>query len=425
MAEVKAAVLDAGNCAVVPGLLRDVIVEQRLDGLELALMDPSADRLDAMAGVGRRMARQSGARIRISTHAGRESALEGADLVFCAGEADDRGRFEQDRRLIGQHDPGHRVSELGGVAGMSCSLRQIARVQGIAADMRRLCPNAWLFMLAQPLSRVCQAAHEEGIRTVGFCSQSLEAFSLAWQLLEGGELRYPFMPARSAMDLSVAGVDGCAWLVECRDARTGRDLYPGLRKAARERPLALHPLAQRLLDQTGFLPVSGEQRLGDLLSSAGGAAGQPPRRQDRLELLRRVAEGNADWGELMEPPAWERPADLLTCMLRDQTCRFHTLNLINRAQISSLPQNIFVETPAVGTRVGPLGMKVDLPAQLAEICGRAAALTDALVRAARQRSRLLLAEAVELDPTIVDKKLGAAALAACMEAHRDVLPEYR
>ena len=59
-----------------------------------------------------------------------------------------------------------------------------------------------------------------------------------------------------------------------------------------------------------------------------------------------------------------------------------------------------------------------------ELCRQTAHVTDAIVRAARERSLPGLRHAVELAPTIVDKRAGLEALHACVQAHADLLPTY-
>ena len=65
-----------------------------------------------------------------------------------------------------------------------------------------------------------------------------------------------------------------------------------------------------------------------------------------------------------------------------------------------------------------------LPAPVAALCQRTALVTDTIVRAARERSLALLHAAVELDPTILDKRAGCTAVDACVHAHADLLPAY-
>src|SRR5438132_143538 len=83
---------------------------------------------------------------------------------------------------------------------------ELALVRLIGADMPPPCPTAPLINLADPLPRVCQAAHEEEITTVGLCSHSLIAYKHAWELLHDEKLAYPFDVARSMLDVAMAGL---------------------------------------------------------------------------------------------------------------------------------------------------------------------------------------------------------------------------
>jgi alpha-galactosidase/6-phospho-beta-glucosidase family protein len=101
------------------------------------------------------------------------------------------------------------------------------------------------------------------------------------------------------------------------------------------------------------------------------------------------------------------------------------LNLSNAGgQIPNLPRQVFVETPVIIDANGPRPQPVTLPTEVLPYCTRTAAVTDMIVRAALERSRKKLREALELDPTVTDKKAGWQALEACLTAHADLLPRF-
>ena len=177
MSQAKAAIIGAGSFVFGPSVLKQAIIKHRLDGLELAMMDPNRAAVELMAGVGRRMARELGVKATITSHTDRETTLDGADFVICSAARELWRRFEMDCAIIRRHCPDHLITEFGGIAGISYSLRQIALIQEIVGDMKRLCPKAWLLDVANPLPRVAQAAHEEGVPTAGFCSVALSAYA--------------------------------------------------------------------------------------------------------------------------------------------------------------------------------------------------------------------------------------------------------
>ena len=174
MPKVKVAVIGAGSYVFGLSVLKQAFLDHAMSGLELALMDVDREALDAMAAVGGRMLREARLDSRITAHVDWPPALAGADFVLCAAARQLRRRFEMDCEIVDRHCPGHLVTEFGGVAGISYSLRQIALIEQLAADMKRLCPDAWLLNSANPLPRVCQAAHEAGVRTAGFCNVSMK-----------------------------------------------------------------------------------------------------------------------------------------------------------------------------------------------------------------------------------------------------------
>jgi len=431
MAHVRIAVLGAGSYVFGPSVLKDAILSQKLDGIELALMDVDGALVELLAAVGRRMAGELGVNAAVSAWTDRAGALDGADFVICSAAREIWRRFSIDCEIIARDYPQHLITEFGGVAGISYSLRQIALIQEIAADMRRLCPRATLLNVANPLPRVCQAAHEASIDTVGFCSVALSGYGRAWKLLHGEDLRYPFEPARSRLSATIAGLNHFTWLIRLRDAAGGQDLYPELRRKAAENPAALEPLTSDLFRRTGWMPTSGDSHIRDFIAPAGSVPhrtepshGNPEQRRQRLELLRAIAEKRAPWQPLLDRESWEKPVDFVAAVAFGRTTRFDGLNLLNRGQIPQLPDDVFVETPAEVSSMAVSPQRVDLPAEVLPMCQQTAAVTSHIVRAATTRRLRHVYEAVELDPTIIDKKAGRLAVFHCIQAHQDVLPQY-
>lgn len=416
MAQVKVAVLGAGSLVFGPSVLKSAIVEKRLSGIELALFDPKDEVTKLLAGAGQALARQMVVRAGVQSYEQRSAALEGADFVICAAAFQRRDRLARDAQVIRRHLPEHPISESVGLAGIGHALRQIALIEEIAAEMRRLCPRAWLLNLSTPVSAVAQAAHEQGLVTVGFDAAALKAYGRIWKALRGQDLAFPFEPARSQLDLTLAGVDYGSWVIKAMDAETCQDLYPLLRATIRKDPGLEDPAAARLLAETGYLQASADEPPDEPMPGL--------ERQNRLELLRQVAEGGAPWGALLDPQPWERPMDLVAAMAWGKPARFDSLNLLNTGQIPSLPRNVFVETPALATRVGPVPERVELPEPIQPLCLQRALRTDAIVQAARQRKRSLLLQAMELDPTISDPAAALPILQECLQAHADLLPAY-
>ena len=431
MSEFKIAIVGAGSFVFGPSVLAGALLEHRLGEAELALVDVDRDVLDLVASVGQRMARQAAPGARVTAHTDRAAAFDGADFVICSAAPEMRMRHKMDCDIIDTFLPGHLVTEFGGIAGISYSLRQIAFITALAADMQRRCPRAWLFTVSNPLPRVCQAAHESGVPTVGFCSVSLSVYAMLWRILRGQAIDYPFTAAREAYEVLVAGLNHLSWLLEVRDRATRADLMPTLHKKLEDGISSGNPRAETIARETGYLLATTDNHTRDFLRPAGEVGprydvwhGTPEERERRLAVLRDVAEGKASWDELLRQASWEKPIDLVAAMARGGTVHFDSLNLVNRGQIPNLPDGLFVETPADGSPQGPLPQTVRLPEIILPYCRRTAQVTDLIVHAGLERSRRLVEKAVELDPTILNKSAGKRAIDACLDLHADVLGPY-
>ena len=430
----KIAVVGAGSYVFGPSVLAQTYLEQALPEVHLALVDPDLETIELLAAVGRRMAREHGLATTITTHADRTEALSGADFVICSASPQMQRRNAMDRAIIDEYIPGHLKTEFGGIAGISYSLRQIALIEAITDDMRRLCPDAWLLDVANPLPRVAQAAHENGVKTAGFCVASVSTYAMLWDIFYGQWLDYPFTDARQQWQITTAGLNHFCWLLEFRERATGADLLPVLReRLSTDNVSRANPRAQQCLRETGYLLVPGDDHTRDFLTPTGpsiGTAespwhGNPQQRRQRLDLLHLVGEGTRPWDEILWGEAWEKPLQFIDALTGGPAVHFHAMNLVNgKHQISNLPTHVFVETPCRVSSGNVEPQTVRLPESVLTPCERTAGVTDVIVRAARERCRSLAHEAVHLDPTILDKFAGVRAIDACLTAHADLLPVY-
>ena len=225
----KIAVIGAGSFVFGPSVLHDLIVAHRWAGCELALVDVDERVLGLMAGVARRMAADQGVSLRVTTTTRRTEALADADFVFCCAARQIWERFERDVRIVDHRVPGHLVTEFGGVAGISYSLRQLTLMNEIVRDMQACCPKAWLFSVSNPLPRLIQAACEDGIKAVGFCSVGMVGYQSVWRLFnDGAWIGYPYREAAGRWSLVSAGTNHFAWLLKFEVRVTGADLRPEL-----------------------------------------------------------------------------------------------------------------------------------------------------------------------------------------------------
>ncbi|MGH7922839.1 MAG: 6-phospho-beta-glucosidase, partial [Candidatus Dormibacteraceae bacterium] len=127
----------------------------RLPVGELCLQDLDACRLRRVAAVLRGQAEEARRSVPLRTTTSLAEALAGADLVLCAirvGGARARAadeRFALQLGLLGQ--------ETVGAGGILFALRTIPVMGGIAAEIRRRAPNAWVLNFTNPAGIVTEA----------------------------------------------------------------------------------------------------------------------------------------------------------------------------------------------------------------------------------------------------------------------------
>ena len=363
----KICLIGAGSFVFGPSVLYAAIIEHRLDGSHLALVDTRLEMAEMMAGLGRRMADASGIRVQITAHREWKDALAGADFVICCAAVELQRRFAMDVEIIRRHYPQHLITEFGGVQGISYSLRQIAMIRKLAMEMRRLCPNAWLLSSANPLPRVCQAAHEMGIRTVGFCSNSMDGYKLVGRVLHTWVEDYPWPQAVARYEAVMAGINHFTFTLELRERVSGRDLLSQFIARARQQG-AFEARTDELIQKTGFWSANGDEHMRDFLPPNSSSHsleltshGTAAERDARLATLRGAADGSGPLEPLLAHRAWERPVDFAVAVSGGRAAVFHSLNLVNAGQLPDLPDGVFVETPAVVDHKGVHPRRMRLP----------------------------------------------------------------
>lgn len=432
--QTKVAVVGAGSFVFGPSVLHQTIFEQRLDDIEIALVDVDAGMLDLMKGVGERMKTDAGSRAHISATTQREEALRDADFVICCAAPQMRSRHETDRAILAQFYPETPVTEFGGLAGLSYSLRQMAFVRPLARDMARLCPGAWLLDASNPLPRVCQAAHEAGegqIKVAGFCYYALAAYMELPSVFGTPSGPFPWKEARQKYQATIGGLNHFSWIVALRDGESGADLMPALMSALAEGKSGGNPRNEAKSREVGAFLIGADSHVAsDFLAPSGPVEyaapyhGADEERARRLANMRDYANGGGSLQDVMTEDAWEKPMDLVAALAFGREAEFPTLNLINDGQIPNLPRDAFVQTAATASTKGVEPQTVTLPEPVRAECERVAGVTSAIVRAGRTRKLADVREVVELDPTIEDKARGWNAAQKILEAHADMIGAF-
>ena len=254
----KVVLIGAGSYVFTASTLHDLICDHRLEGLELWLVDPDVEMAELMAGVAQRMAASSGINVTTFCTANRRDALLGAAYVTTSVAIEGARRWQIDRTVAERRGVIDVLGELGGVGGLSYTLRQVPLLLGICRDIEELCPRAVLLNVSNPLPRVMTAITTcTKVEAYGLCNAAfggVDGFENLAKLLQ--------RPKETFRVVS-AGTNHFNWLLEITDTATGVNLYPAVREAISRLPDAAMPLTVRCLQEYDRLPLSGDDHIAE------------------------------------------------------------------------------------------------------------------------------------------------------------------
>ncbi len=417
--------IGAGSFVFAPTVLRDAIARHRLDGWQLVLVDPDAELVGAMAGMGRAMAAEEGVNIDVQWTTDRGDALPDADFVVLSAAIQGARRWQTDYEILQRAGIPGQARECGGVGGLSYALRSITLALGICRDMERLCPRALLLSVTNPLPRVLTAVRSHtAIRAVGFCNAAYQGpTGYAWLAgLLGRE--------QEEIRVVTAGLNHFAWLVDVRDAQTGEDLYPAVEDAVREGRGRAFEILQGWLAEYGAVGVAGAHHMSEYMPSERAAPTHPPfhgtpdERREQHEMLQAIAGGKLSWRDAGLHFCWEHPVDVAAALARREEAAFDMVNVPNAGLLSELPEGRIVEVPAQAAEGALAGCAVGrLPGRVSEVCRAVSDVHELVAEAAATGDREAARRAIEVDPAVTDKRPALRALDEILAAHADILPQ--
>jgi 6-phospho-beta-glucosidase len=138
---------------------------------ELVLVDPAAERLELVAGLGQRILSRLGHPGRLTTATSLEPALEGVDAVLLQLRVGGQAARNEDETwplecgCIGQ--------ETTGAGGLAKALRTVPVVLDLAEQVRAAAPQAWIIDFTNPVGIVTRALLQAGHRAVGLCNVAI------------------------------------------------------------------------------------------------------------------------------------------------------------------------------------------------------------------------------------------------------------
>ncbi|KSW53624.1 6-phospho-beta-glucosidase [Klebsiella pneumoniae] len=429
-------VVIGGGSSYTPELIEGLLNryhEMPVASLWLVDIEEGKEKVEIIAGLARRMIAKAGLTIEVVATLDRESALRDADFVcsqFRAGCLDARisdERISLKYGLIGQ--------ETNGLGGFANACRTIPIALEIAADMERLCPDAWLLNFTNPSGMVTEAIlRHSRIKAVGLCNVPVIMQKGITTLLQCADEKEVVM--------QVAGLNhfifvrqilhkGKEWLPEViAEINAGRDpLVP------RNIPPFRWP--SHLLQGLGMIPCAYLRYYymkDDLLRQELAEAGGEGTRGEVVKQLEKILfDQYRDPHLAVKPKALEgrggqyyseAACELMNAIYNDKRIIMQ-VNTRNNGAINGLPDDCAVEVSSLITASGPLPLNVaPFPEDTLRLLQLMKSFERLTIEAALTGNRHTAWRALMLNPLIVSGEKLELALDEVIAENRQWLPAF-
>ena len=424
----KIVFIGAGSVEFTKNLLGDILSFPELADAEIALHDIDEERLEAAEAIARWTNGAVGASATISSHRDRQAALEGADYVVNMVQVGMHEATVLDFEIPLRHGLRQTIGDTLGIGGIFRALRTIPVLLGIAADMDRECPDAWLLNYTNPMAILCWAVYEGSPiqRVVGLCHSVQHTTRRLAELVD--------VPFEEVTFLG-AGINHQSFIL--RFERAGEDLYPLLDEAIARDPELERTVRVEMYRRLGYFPTESSEhgaeyvpwfmRHDDLVERFRLSVGEYVQRSEENLAEYERMRGALARGEGFEIERSLEYASLIIHSIETGTERVVYGNVRNEGLIDNLPEGCCVEVPCVVDRTGVSPTHIGaLPPQLAALNRTFANVCELTVRAALEGKPEHVYHAAMLDPNTAASLMLDEIEAMVDElraAHADALPK--
>jgi alpha-galactosidase len=431
----KITFLGAGSTVFAKNLLGDCMTVEALQDFEFALFDIDHERLKDSEMMLKNLKKNLNSTVRIVSYTDRKEALRDAKYVINAIQV---GGYKPstviDFEVPKKYGLRQTIADTVGIGGIFRSLRTIPVMLDFARDMEEVCPDAWFLNYTNPMAVLTGVMlRYTNIKTVGLCHSVQVCVP---ELLESLD-----MPTDNVQS-KIAGINHMAWLLEV--TCDGKDLYPEIKKRAKEKQKTKHDDMVRfeLMDKFGYYvtessehnaeyhPYFIKSNYPELIEKLNIPLDEYPRRcVQHIEDWKKMRDELVHNQDLNHSRTHEYGSYIIEAMETDIPFKIGGNVLNTGGLISNLPENAVVEVPCLVDASGVAPTYIgDLPEQLAAL-NRTNINTQLLtIEAAITRKKEYIYQAALLDPHTAAELSMDDIISLCddlIEAHGDWLPEYK
>jgi alpha-galactosidase/6-phospho-beta-glucosidase family protein len=437
----KIAFVGGGSYQWGPKIILDVALNENLNRGRLVLHDINAAALDDMFDWGTKALDQAEADLKLEKTLHLEEALEGADFVVLSISTGGLDATALDLEIPARYGIVQTVGDTVGPGGHFRALRNIPVVVEIARAMERVCPDAVLLNLTNPLTALTRAITKAtSIRTVGLCHELFSTLSMLSKMFDAPE---------AIINVRVAGVNHFIWVTDV--SVHGRDVTEEAfcrisRGEAREIALAdavgdTNPFVNtwgfrtELCRLYGYLPAAGDRHVCEFVPGYL----RDEKERERLDLRvttvdvrRERLAADRDKVRCMirseEPILTERSreeiSDIIAAIWTGEDS-INIVNLPNAGQVRDLPLGAVVETYGALNATGASGIVFgDLPPPVASLVHTHVFNQESIVQAGLNGDKDLAFRAFLNDPLISSQPNARQMFEEMFEAQASYLPQY-
>lgn len=431
----KITFLGAGSTVFAKNVLGDCMMVDELQDFEFALFDIDHERLKDSETMLKNMKKNLGSTVKIVAYTDRKEALRGAKYVINAIQV---GGYEPstviDFEVPKKYGLRQTIGDTVGIGGIFRSLRTIPVMLEFAEDMEEVCPDAWFLNYTNPMATLTGVMlRYTNIKTVGLCHSV--------QICADHLLRHLDMPTDN-IQWKIAGINHMAWLLEI--TRNGEDLYPEIKRRAKEKQKTKHHDMVRfeLMDKFGYYvtessehnaeyhPYFIKRMYPELIDRLNIPLDEYPRRcVAQIEGWKNMRERLVNNEDITHERTNEYGSYIIEAMETNRPFKIGG-NVLNTGRIiSNLPENACVEVPCLVDASGVTPTYVgELPEQLAAL-NRTNINTQLLtIEAAMTQKKEYIYQAAMLDPHTASELSIDDIVSLCddlIEAHGDWLPNFK
>ncbi|MEX3910398.1 alpha-glucosidase/alpha-galactosidase [Bacillus paralicheniformis] len=429
----KIAFIGAGSTIFAKNVLGDCLMVPAVNGFEFALYDIDPQRLKESKEMLEHLKNRYNNTVSIRAYDDRKEALAGAKYVINAIQV---GGYKPgtviDFEIPKKYGLKQTIADTVGIGGIFRALRTIPVLLDMAKDIECAAPDAWLLNYTNPMASLTGALlRYTDVRTVGLC-HSVQVCTK--DLFKSLGMKHERIEER------IAGSNHMAWLLEVK--QDGKDLYPEIKKRAKEKQKTKHDDMVRfeLMDKFGYYVTESSEHNAEYHPYF--IKSHYPELIEELnipidEYLRRCEKQIQNWekmrGEIVgnrhltHERSNEYGSRIIEAMETGQPFTFGG-NVLNKGLIPNLPEKAVVEVTCVAerNRITPCAAG-ELPEQLAAL-NRTNINTQLLtIEAAITKRKEHIYHAALLDPHTAAELSMDDIVSMCdelIEAHGDWLPEF-